>query len=83
MQATHGICTRGQLYAACRHLENVCSACGIEHVRTAEETRERLAIPAITDEAEAGVGRNLVRDAAHVAAPATQRDIRKVRSHKT
>src|SRR6185436_2052355 len=83
MQAAHGVYTRGQLHTTRRHLENVCSACRIEHVRTAEETRERLTIPAVTHEAEAGVGRNFVRDAAHVAAPATQRDMRKVRSHKT
>jgi len=32
---------------------------------------------------DTGIWRNIVRDAAHVAAPAAQRDIRRVRSHKT
>jgi hypothetical protein len=37
-----------------RHLENVRVACRVERIRAVEETYERLAVLAVTDEAEAG-----------------------------
>ena len=64
-QAPHGVRARGELHAPGRHLEDVRSAGRVEHVRPLEETRERLAVLAVADEAEAGGGRDIVRDAAH------------------
>jgi hypothetical protein len=57
-----------------RHLEDVGSAGRVEHVRPLEETRERLAILAVADEAEAGGRRDVACDAAHAAAPAPKRE---------
>ena len=47
------------------------------YVRPFEETRERLAVLAIADKTEAGVGRNFASDAAHATAPAAKRKILK------
>src|SRR6202011_454215 len=52
-QASHGVRARGELHAPGRHVEDVRSACGVEHVRPIEETRERPAVLAVADEAEA------------------------------
>jgi hypothetical protein len=82
LQAAHSVRARGQLHAARRHMEDVCSARWIEHVRPLEEARERLAVPAVADEAKAGVRRNVARDAAHVAAPAGKREDYRVQSHE-
>jgi hypothetical protein len=57
-QATHRVRASGKLHATRWHLENVCSACCVEHVRPLEEARERLAILAIANEAEASGRRN-------------------------
>src|ERR1700744_5024193 len=73
LQAAHRVRARCKLHAACWHMEDLCSACGIEHVRSFEEASKRLAIPAVADETEAGVRRNFVGDAAHVTAPAAKR----------
>lgn len=51
-------------------MEDVCSASYIEHVRLLQEVRKRLAVLTVADETEAGVGRNFVRDAVHLAVPA-------------
>jgi hypothetical protein len=82
LEAAHSVRAGGQLHAARRHLEDVCSARGVEHVRPLEEARERLAVPAVAHETEAGVGRNVVRDAAHAAAAAAKREGYRVQSHE-
>jgi hypothetical protein len=82
VEAAHGVGARGKLHAARWHMEDIRSACCIDHVRLFEEARKRLAVQAVADEAEAGVWRNFVRDAAHVAAPASKREILRVQSHK-
>src|SRR5215471_7631930 len=71
-QAAHRVHARGKLHATRRHLEDLGSACCVEHVRPLEEARERLAVP---DEAEAGVRRNFARDAAHAPALAAKREV--------
>src|SRR5262245_24773810 len=75
-QAAQSIRARAEIHAAYWHLEYVGSARRVEHVRPPEEARERLAVLAITDQAEAAGGANLARDAAHVAASAPKRDLR-------
>jgi hypothetical protein len=82
VQAAHSIRARGKLHAARWHLENVCSARCIEHVWPLKEARKRLAVLAVTNKTEAGVRRNFVRGAAHVAAQAAKREILRVLSHK-
>jgi hypothetical protein len=82
-QAAHSVRARDKLYAARWHLEDVFSAGCVEHVLPVEEARERLAVPAAADEAEAGVRRNLARDAAHAAAPATKGEVFGGQSHRT
>jgi hypothetical protein len=72
-QASHGVRARGELHAPGRHLEDVRSACRVEHVRPIEKTRERLAVLAVADEAEAGGWGDVACDAAHAAAPAPKR----------
>ena len=81
-QAAHTILARSKLEAARWHVEDVCSACCVEHVGSLEKACERLTVLAVADEAEAGVGRNFIRDAAHVATPAAKREIPRVQSHK-
>jgi hypothetical protein len=58
-----------------RHVEDVRSACRVEHVRPIEETRERLAVPAVADEAEAAGCGNVACDTARAAAPAPKRKV--------
>src|SRR5262249_36622149 len=72
---THRVCASGKLHATRWHLENVCSSCRVEHVRPLQEARERLTILAIANEAEASGRRYLIRDALHVAAPASKRQV--------
>jgi hypothetical protein len=74
-QASHRVRASGKLHATRWHLENVRSACCVEHVRPLQEARERLAILAIANEAEASGRRNPARDAVHVAAPAPKREV--------
>src|SRR5260221_14424087 len=74
-QAPHGVRTCGQPHAPGRHLEDVRSAGRVEHVRPLKETRERLAILAVADGAEAGGRGNVAREAAHAAAPAPKREV--------
>jgi hypothetical protein len=83
VQAPHSVRARIKLYAARWHLEDVCSAPGVEHVRPLEEVRERLAVLAVADGAKAGVRRNFVRAAAYVAAPAAKRELLRAQNHKT
>ena len=71
MQAAHRVRAHCKLHAARRHMEDICSA--FEHVRSFKEARKRLAVLAVADETKAGVRRDLVCDAAHVAAPAAKR----------
>jgi hypothetical protein len=75
VQAAYGFRARGKLHAARRHMEDIRSARGIEHVRPLEKTRKRLAVLAVADETEAGIWRNVVGDAAYVAAQASKREI--------
>ena len=49
------------------HLEDVRSACGVERVWPLQETRERLAVLTVADEAEAAGRRDIACNAAHVA----------------
>ena len=82
-QAAHSVRARGKLYAARGHLKDVRSTRRIEHIRPLQETRKRLAILAVTDEAEAGIRRNFMRDASHMATPATKQEILGAVIHKT
>src|SRR5262245_17757256 len=74
-QAAHSVRARGKPQASRWHLENVCSARCVEHVRPLEEARERLTVLAIADEAEAGGRRDFARAAEHVAASTTKREV--------
>ena len=74
-QASYRVRASGKLHATRWHLENVCSSCRVEHVRPFQEARERLAILAIANEAEASGRCNHARDAVHVAAPAPKREV--------
>src|SRR6516225_4274535 len=74
-QAAHRVHARGKLHATHWHLEDLGSVCCVEHVGPLEEARERLAVLAVADEAEAGVRRNFARDAAHAAALAAKREV--------
>src|SRR5262249_14601299 len=74
-QAAHSVHARSKLHATRWHLEDLCSARRVEHVRPLEEARERLAVLAVADEAEAGVRRYFAGDAAHAATPAAQREV--------
>jgi hypothetical protein len=47
-QAPHGLRACRELHAPGRHLEDVRSAGGVEHVRPLKETRKRLAVLAVT-----------------------------------
>src|SRR6516165_6150047 len=71
-QAPHDVRARGELHAPGRHLEDVRSAGRVEHVRPLEETRERLAVLAVADEAEAGGRGDVARDAAHAGRTGTE-----------
>jgi hypothetical protein len=82
-QAPHGLRACGELHASGRHLEDVRSASRVEHVRSLEETREHLAVPAIANEAEAAGRGDVARDAAHAAAPATKREVQGHALHRT
>jgi hypothetical protein len=75
VQAAHGLRAGGKLHAARRHMEDIRSARSIEHVRPLEKARKRLAVLAVADETEARIWRNLVGDAAYVAAQAAKREI--------
>jgi hypothetical protein len=83
VQAAHSVRAGGKLHTARWHVEDVCSTRFIEHVWPLEEARERLTVLAVADETEAGVRRNFVRDAAHVAASAAKQEILRALSHKT
>jgi len=83
VQAAHSVRARGKLHAARWHMEDVCSARCIEHVRPLEEVRKRLAVLAVADETKAGVRRNFVRDAAHVGRTGSEAGDPRVQSHKT
>src|SRR6516162_226249 len=74
-QTPHGVRAGGELHAPGRHLEDVRSAGRVEHVGPLEETRERLAVLAVADDAEAGGRGDVTRDAAHAAAPAPKREV--------
>jgi hypothetical protein len=74
-QASERVRSRGELHARGGHVEDVGPAGAVEHISPTEETRERLAIPAVADEAEARGWRDVAGDAAHSAAPASKRKI--------
>jgi hypothetical protein len=80
-QAPHGVRTRGEFHAPGRHLEDVRSAGRVEHVRPLQETRERLAVLTVADEAEAAGRRDVARNAAHAAAPAPKREVQRQACH--
>jgi len=63
------------------HLEDVRSACGVERVWPLQETRERLAVLTVADEAEAAGRRDIACNAAHVAAPAPKREVQRQACH--
>ena len=75
-QTPHRIHASGDPHAPGRHLEDVRSAGGVEHVRTSDETSERLTVLAVADEAEAGRRRDAARDTTHATALAPKRDVR-------
>src|SRR5262249_5741914 len=74
VQAAHGIRARSKFYAARGNVENICSTGGIEHVRASKETRKCLTVVTVTDETKAGVLRNDVCRAVHLAATAAKRN---------
>jgi hypothetical protein len=76
-QAPERIGTRDELRAPGRHLEDVRSPSGVEHVRPLQEPRERLAVLTIADEAEAAGRRHLARNAPHAAAPTPKREVKR------
>src|SRR5207245_8663872 len=80
-QAPHGVRTRGEVHAPGRHLEDVRSAGGVEHVWPLQETNERLAVFTVADEAEAAGRRDVARNAAHAAAPAPKREVQRQACH--
>src|SRR5215467_7474603 len=80
-QASHGVHARGELHAPRRHVEDVRTAGGVEHVRPLEEAGERLAVLAIADEAQAAHWRDVARNAAHAATPAPEREVQGRASH--
>src|SRR5262245_64652484 len=74
-QAAKGVRARYELHAPGRHLEAVRTTGRVEHVRPLEEARERLAVLAVADEAEAGGRGDITCYAAHAAAPAAKREV--------
>jgi hypothetical protein len=68
VQATHGVRPSGELHATRWHLKNVCSARRIEDIWALEESRERLTILTVADEAKASGWRDLASDTTHAAA---------------
>jgi len=80
-QAPHGLRTRGEFHAPGRHLENVRSAGGVEHVWPLQEMRECLAVLTIADEAKAAGRRDVARNATHAAAPTPKRDVQRQARH--
>src|SRR5262249_15099088 len=54
---------------------------GVEHVRPLQETRKRLAVLTVADEAEAAGRRDVARHAAHTAAPAAKREVQRQACH--
>ena len=74
--ATHCVSTGSELYAANWHLEDVCSARFVEHVRSFQKTRERLAILAVADQAQACGWPRYASDSAHVTTSTAQRNLR-------
>lgn len=63
-------------------MADACSASYIEHVRSLQEWRKYPAVLAVADETQAGVGRHFVRNAVHVAAPASKQENLRVASHR-
>jgi hypothetical protein len=78
-QAPEGVRPRGEPHAARRHLENVRPARRVEHIRSIEKKRERLAILAVADKPEASGRRDLACKSANVTAPAAKRKVQKHR----
>src|SRR5262249_56215466 len=74
-QAGQGVGTCRERHPTRRQLEYVGAAGSVENVRPFEETRKRLAVLAVADEAEAGGRRNRAGEAAHTTTTASQRDI--------
>jgi hypothetical protein len=74
-QAARGVGTYREGHPTRRQLENVRAAGSVENVRPFEETRKRLAVLAVADEAEAGGRRDRAGEAAHTTTTASQRDI--------
>jgi hypothetical protein len=60
VEAAQGVLARRKLHAPRWHMEDICSARIIEHVRPLEEARKRLAVLAVADETESGLWRNFV-----------------------
>ena len=74
-QAAQGVGTCRERHPTRRQLENVRATGSVENIRLFEETRKRLAVLAVADEAEAGGRRNRAGEAAHTTTTASQRDI--------
>src|SRR5215471_16103723 len=69
--ATQSIQASGERHLTRRQLENVRAAASVENVRSLKKTRKRLAVLAVTDEAEASGRRNCAGDAAHTTTRAS------------
>ena len=74
VQAADGVRARRKCHATGRHVEDVRSACAVQHVRPPQKARERLTIAAVANEAEAPIGRHVVSYAAHMPAPTAERN---------
>lgn len=81
-EAAHGVPARGQLHTARWQMEDICPARRIEHVWPIEKARKRLTVLAVADKAKPGIRRDFFRHAAHMAAPATEREILRVLSQE-
>src|SRR6516165_2641191 len=81
-QAAQGVGTCRERHPTRRQLENVRATGSVENVRLFEETRKRLAVLAVADEAEAGGRRNRAGEAAHTTTTASQRDTRRANSEQ-
>jgi len=73
--ATQSLESSGERHLNRRHLENVRATGSVENVRSFEEARKCLAVLAVADEAETAGRRNFARNAVHMVAPASKREI--------
>jgi hypothetical protein len=79
--AAHCVDPSDKFYATRRHLKDVRSTSGVEHIWSSKKAREGLTVPAIADATKAGTRRDLLCSAVHVAAPTAKRKVSRVLGH--